>query len=691
MTAQQPHDAGAHLSRPLSRPLKITLWIIGILIAIPVIAIIILLTFDWNRVKPWLDAKVSDAIERPFVINGNLAVHWDIPAHRIPKGSRTWRDYIPWPHLYADDVHVGNPAGLPQRDMASVRQFSFSLDPFALLAHSIHVPVLLLQDPKAELLRLDPTHYNWAFEHENKKSKWKLELERLVLNRGVIHVQDAVTKADVTANIDTLQNDPTYGLAWTLSGSYNGAPLGGGGKTGSVLSLTNEDVTFPILADVHSANSRVAVEGTVKRPAHLAGIDLHLKLAAPSMARLYAFTGLVLPETPQFSTEGHLIGTMGENKSRWTYKDFKGKVGESDIAGSIDFAAGKPRDKLSGTVSSHQLRFADLGPLIGADSNASKRARGVAAVQPENKALPVEKFHTEKWKVLDADVHFSADRIVRDKNLPLSKLQTHLVMKDGVLTLQPLDFVLAGGNVNSNIKLDGSGNGTGKDAIKASLDATAHHIQIKQLFPGIQKIQQATVGEINGDAKLTSTGDSVAAMLAGSNGEVKGLISQGVVSKLLLEEAGLNVANVVITKLFGDKEEKLNCLASDLDVKNGVAQTRFFVLDTEDAIVDVNGWVNLSTEQMNFRVKPETKGIRLFTLRTPFYVQGTFKHPDLSLDKKVLALKGGAAAALAVVAAPVAALIPLINTGPGENSPCAALLAQAHVKPTAPPPGQSKR
>jgi hypothetical protein len=57
----------------------------------------------------------------------------------------------------------------------------------------------------------------------------------------------------------------------------------------------------------------------------------------------------------------------------------------------------------------------------------------------------------------------------------------------------------------------------------------------------------------------------------------------------------------------------------------------------------------------------------------------------------VLALKGGAAAALAVVAAPAAALLPLINTGPGEDSPCAALLAKAGAKPQAPPPGKQKR
>jgi uncharacterized protein involved in outer membrane biogenesis len=682
MTAQPP-TPGAHVSQPTSRAMKIVLWIVGILIAIPIILVILIATFDWNRIKPWLNNKVSESIERPFAINGNLAVHWERPATSMPRSERHWRDYIPWPHLYADDVHVGNPAGLPQRDMANVRQFSFSLDPFALLGHRIHVPVLRFDGPSAELLRTDATHYNWAFKHDDKKSKWTLDLDRVVLTKGTLHVLDAVTKADVTADIETISNDARYGIAWTLRGEYNGAPVGGGGKAGAVLSLadTDSDTPFPVEADMHSANTRIAVAGTITRPAHFAGLDLQLKLAAPSMARLYPFTGVLLPETPPFSTAGHLTGELGDN-GRWIYDKFTGKVGESDIAGRFEFETKKPRNKLSGNLVSHQLRFADLGPLIGADSNASKKARGVADVQPEGKALPVEKFHTERWKALDADVRFSADRIVRDNDLPISKLQTHVVMNDGVLSLNPLNFVLAGGNVTSTIKLDGS---NANDKIKATADITARRIQIKQLFPKIEKMQ-ATVGEVYAEAKLTAAGDSVGAMLADANGQVKGLVSQGKVSKLLLEEAGLNVGNVIITKLFGDKEVQLNCLAADLGVKSGVARTNMFILDTDEAIVDINGTVSLASEQMDLRVKPETKALRLFTLRTPFYVRGTFKKPDLQLDKKVLAMKGGAAAALAVIAAPVAALIPLINTGPGKDSPCNALLAQASAKPVAPPP-----
>jgi hypothetical protein len=80
--------------------------------------------------------------------------------------------------------------------------------------------------------------------------------------------------------------------------------------------------------------------------------------------------------------------------------------------------------------------------------------------------------------------------------------------------------------------------------------------------------------------------------------------------------------------------------------------------------------------------------MRIISLRSPLYVKGTFKNPDVGVDKGVLAMKAGGAAVLAAVAAPIAALLPLINMGPGEDSKCAQLLAAAKVKPVAPPPGQ---
>ncbi|THC39897.1 AsmA family protein [Massilia sp. Mn16-1_5] len=682
-TAQ--HDAGRKHG---GKKKKILLSLLAVLIAIPVIAIIFILTFDWNKARPWLNAKVSEAIERPFAIRGNLAVQWEIPAKRMAKSDRHLRDWLPWPHLIANDVHVGNPANMKQMDMARVRQFSFSLNPFGLLHRTIGIPVLRFDAPYLELQRTDATHYNWVYKKKQEKSKWELDLERVVLTDGVVKVVDAVTKADITAKVRTLDKDAKYGVGFDVTGTYNGAEVTGGGKVGQVLSLKDQNTPYPVQADLRSGPSRIAVEGTVTSPAKLKAVDLQLTLAGRSMARLYNFTGITLPETGAFSTSGHLVGELDREHGRWTYENFKGKVGSSDIGGKLVYEGGKPRPKLTGNVSTRKLVFADLAPLIGGDSNASKKARGVDAVQPGGKVLPVEEFRTERWKAIDADVRYAADQIIRDKTLPISKLSTHLIMKDGVITLDPLDFGVAGGTLRSNIRLDGSG--AKGNTIAATAKISARHIQIKQLFPTIEKMQ-ATVGQINGDAQLSATGTSVAALLGSSNGEVKALVSEGTISKMLLEMAGLNVGNIIVTKLFGDKTVQLNCLAADFDVNKGVAQSQVFVVDTEEAIIRVDGSISLANEQMDLTIHPETKALRLFTLRSPLYVRGPFSKPDVSVDKGVLALKAGGAAVLATVAAPVAALLPLINTGPGEDSPCGRLVALAKEKPTAPPPGKTKK
>ncbi|NNG23613.1 AsmA family protein [Telluria aromaticivorans] len=668
---------------------KILLSILGILVAIPVIAIVIILTFDWNRARPWINAKVSDAIDRPFAIRGNLDVEWERPAKTMTPEERSWRDHIPWPHLIANDVHVGNPAGLPAQDMASVRQFSFSLNPFGLLHRTIGIPLLRFDGPRVDLLRTDREHNNWTFKRNEEKSRWNLDLERVVLTEGVVHIKDAVTKSDVTALVRTLDKDKRYGVGWTLDGTYNGAKVVGGGKAGAVLSLKQQGTPYPVQAEMRSGRTRIALEGTVTRPSRLAAIDLKLELAGASMDQLYNFTGVVLPTTGPFSTSGRLTGTLGEANSRWVYDGFKGKVGSSDIGGRLEYATGSPRPKLSGNVRSKQLVFTDLAPLIGADSNAAKKERNADVVQPTGKVLPVEEFKTERWNKLDADVRYAADRIIRDTAFPISKLSTHLKMENAVLTLEPLEFAMAGGTVRSNIRLDGRGR-EGPKAIKAQAKVAARNIEIAKLFPKIEQMK-ATVGNIDGEANLTAQGNSVASLLAGSNGELKTLISKGQVSKMLLEMMGLNVANIVITKLFGDKQVQLNCMATDFAVTNGVARTRTFVVDTQEALITVAGAINLADEQMDLRIDPKTKAVRIFSLRSPLYVRGPFSNPDVSIDKGVLAMKAGGAAILAAVAAPIAALIPLINTGPGESTDCARLLAVAREKPQAPPPGKVQR
>jgi uncharacterized protein involved in outer membrane biogenesis len=132
-------------------------------------------------------------------------------------------------------------------------------------------------------------------------------------------------------------------------------------------------------------------------------------------------------------------------------------------------------------------------------------------------------------------------------------------------------------------------------------------------------------------------------------------------------------------------------MASDFSVTNGLMQTRTFLIDTEEAFLDITGQINLAQEQLALTIKPDTKTLRIISLRAPLYVSGSFKSPKVDIDKGVLALKTGAAVALAVLAPVLTAVIPLVNIGPGKDSDCAKLLSGVRKKPVAPPPGISYR
>ncbi|MEQ4531494.1 MAG: AsmA family protein, partial [Mixta sp.] len=58
----------------MSRTGKIASWVIGIFCLLVVVLVVIIATFDWNRLKPTINQKVSTELNRPFAIRGDLGV-----------------------------------------------------------------------------------------------------------------------------------------------------------------------------------------------------------------------------------------------------------------------------------------------------------------------------------------------------------------------------------------------------------------------------------------------------------------------------------------------------------------------------------------------------------------------------------------------------------------------------------------
>lgn len=677
----------------MTRTRKTLAWIGGIVVLLVVVLVVIISTFDWNRLKPTINAKVSEVLHRSFAINGNLAVRW-----LREDGQGGWRTWVPWPHVIAEDLTLGNPDWSKNPEMASLKQVELRLSPLALLSQTVAIPRIDLKEPKAKLERLADGRANWTFtfdaaDPDAEPSNWKVDIGAIGFDKGQVSLNDQTLKTRLDVLIDSLGKPipfseivgekeakksqdkgavpQDYAFALKVNGEYHGQKLHGTGKIGGLLALRDTNQPFPLQAQVSIADTKVALAGTLTDPLDLGALDLRLKLAGSSLSNLYPLTGVTLPDSPPYSTDGHLTAKLREaTGATFTYDNFNGKIGSSDIHGDLSFVASKPRPKLTGKLVSNQLLMVDLAPLIGADSNDKQKARGGSSKQPADKVLPVEEFRTERWRDMDADVEFTGKRIVQSADLPFTDLYTHVVLTDGVLKLEPLRFGVAGGKLDAQINLNGR-----DTPLQGRAKLTARNFKLKQLFPTFEPMK-TSFGELNGDASISGTGNSVARLLGTANGNLKMLINDGAISRSLMEIAGLNVGNYVVGKIFGDKDVKINCAAADFGIKDGLATSRLFVFDTQNAIIYIDGTANFATERLDLKITPESKGFRVFSLRSPLYVRGTFAHPDAGVEAVPLLLRGAGMVALGVIAGPAAGLLALVAPSGDVPNQCAPLLQQ---------------
>lgn len=680
----------------MKQAVKWVLYLLLLMLILLVTAGIIFATFDWNRVRPRINNLVSEASGRHFAIAGDLTVDWT----RNTTAAEGWRQYLPLPVIEARDVTLGNPDWAEHNNMANVGAMRFGIELLPLLDRQIVLRDLSLQQAAVALERADAKRNSWTFERPDKAvdedtgKPWRLALSELRVSEGTLAYRDIPLKLSLDTEVATLETpeesqnpEMPYVMQVTFNGRYREADLRGAGKVGALLALRDTSVRYPLQLDISSGKVQAKAEGMLGNLYEHPEIELDVRLEAPSMAMLYPVTGIVLPNTAPFKTDGRLTGTLDPEHALWRYEDFHGTVGKSDLHGSLTYSGGAERPKLSGTMRSKLLQFADLGPLIGvggqaadpAAADSESRKGSTRTNRDPNKVLPDQPFKTDRWRAMDVDIDFAGQRIVRDGALPLENIRTHAVLNDGVLTLEPLAFGVAGGELTATVSLDGR-----KTPMAGRLVAQISRIQLPKLFPTVEAMQESA-GRIDGAVALIGHGNSIAKLLSDSGGEIKLYLRSGRISRFLLEAASLNVASAIVAKLFGDSEVRIQCAGASLALKDGLATVRDARIATDSTMIDISGAVDFREERLALDIKPETNELRILSLRTPLYINGTFKHPDIGVEKGPLILRAAAAIGLIAAAPPLAALLPLTVPGADEKADCGALLAEARKRPTTHP------
>jgi uncharacterized protein involved in outer membrane biogenesis len=637
-------------------------WAAVIVLVPPLLATIFIAIFGWNWLRSPVQKVVAEKTGRALVISGDLKVKFAWPS----------------PRIRAEAVTFANPAWAKEKQMASANAIEITVDFSQLLRHRVVLPDVRLERPVIFLEQGTDGRKNWLLDTNQQDKGAQIEIERLILDHGQLGYDDVAQKTSIRSELSTglsASNAPPVGAELTFSaqGQYKGMPLNTSGTGGPVLGLRDESTPYPINIDLTIGHTGLKAEGIITSLLKFSALDMHLALHGENLAQLFPLLGISFPETRPYATKGHLV----RSKQTWRYEKFSGRIGDSDIAGTLQIDTGGKRPALSAELVSQLLDFADLGPLIGAKpgkletaKQATTPADATLSIPARARMLPDLPFKTDRWDSVDAEVTLKAATIRRAKELPIENLDTHLSLQDSVLTLDPLNFGLAGGHLDTVISLDGR-----KDPIVAHAHVRAKKILIVKLFPTVE-LNKNSIGQINGDIDLSGTGNSVGRMLASANGKVGMVVAGGEISQLMMEQIGLHLWEMLELKVRGDKLVKLRCAVADFDVKQGVMNADALVFDTEVTTIVATGNIDLEQETLNLTLNQKTKNTSPLALRSPIHVRGSFAKPEASVDKTRLAARGLGAIALGI-ATPILALIPLIDAGPGKDSDCAQLVSDA--------------
>ncbi len=626
-----------------------------------VLAILFIAIFGWNWMRAPIERMTLEKTGRVLVIGGDLTVKFG------------W----PLPHVRSGPVTFANPIWAREKQMVVADAVDVTVDLPQLLRRSIVLPEVRLVRPVVYLEQAGDGRKNWLLDLNQQDETARIRIDRLLLDHGTLGYDDVGQKTSIRAELSTAA---AAAVTFTAQGQYKGLPLKASGTGGPVLGLRDEAAPYPLKADFTVGQTGVKADGTITSLLKFSAVDMRLALRGDSLAQLFPLIGIALPETRAYTAEGHMVH-VGK---AWRYENFRGRVGDSDIAGTFAVETGGARPALTADLKSKVLDIADLGPLLGARPGSVRAAKQAApppsattAPTPARaRVLPDLPFKTERWGSVDAEVSLKAASLRRAKELPLENLVTHLSLRDSVLTLDPLDFGVAGGHLNAVISLDGR-----KDPIFARARVRARKLQIAKLFPTVE-LSRSGIGQVNGEFDLTGKGNSVGSMLASSNGKLGLVVAGGEISKLMMEKVGLHLWEILEIKVSGDKLIKLRCGVAEFAVKDGAMQANALVFDTEVTTILGTGTVNLKDETLDLTLNQKTKFTSPLALRSPIHVRGSFAKPDVQVDKATLAARGLGAIALGLIN-PFLALIPLIDAGPGADSDCGQLVRDARTSPRA--------
>jgi uncharacterized protein involved in outer membrane biogenesis len=616
----------------MARIMKWAAGIIALVILLMVLSVYVILSrFDLNELKPQISKAVLESTGRELTINGDINL-----------------DIGFTPILVLTDINFQNAPWGSRPEMAKLKRFEMQVAILPLIRGNIEIKRFILIEPDILVETNKDGNLNIVFETpekaeiEEKEKRTEpegvIKLPALTFNKlgiedGRITYRDGKSGKTINVNLDRLtataegMDSP---MEVSLNGDINTELFEAKGILGPLRGLTDPEEVWPVKLEVEALNSTLSLEGSVEDVLAGRGIEMDFRIQIQDWTELSRFTGgpISVKEALDFSGHAKDIGIRS-----YSISDLKIRLGSNEINGSTLINIAEKRPYLEVDLDSE---FMDLRPILSKEwVKKEQEISDKKTTKKREKLFPDDPLPLESLNLVDGIFNIRVNKMILPQ-LVIDNLELGTELKGAQLDVQPLKASIGGGTLKGDVSLKSLENSADLAAV-LEIDSLNIGNMLKDL--GITDVLE---GDLEVDLDLMGNGDSIATLMAGLNGHMSIIMSQGRVNNKYIDLIGRDMSNSIF-RLFNPVKEKkdfteIKCIVSRFDMTEGLAKSTVLLFDTNAMNVVGEGNIDLKTEKLDLSLKPVPKegiggfNLSLSELAKPFKLGGSLAKPSLAID-----------------------------------------------------------
>ena len=661
-------------------------WILAIASAVVMAGLVaiylIVASYDFNKLKPQITGFGKEYTGRDLTLAGDI---------KLGIGLN--------PNLRVENVSFQNATWGSRPELAKIERLEIQVELLPLIRGNIKVKRLILLTPDI-LLETDKSgKSNLAFEvpgqrEPTPKTKGDKDtvpaiftFNKISIKDGKIMLHDYQTGGKHIIRLDQFDlQAPEFGAPADVvfNGVYNDIPIQASGKFGPLSGILDPAEAWPFELKVQAIESSIEITGQFQDPMGVKGIDVMLSAEGSDLGNFRKITGESMPIQGPFKASGHLVAP---DVNIIKLDNFGFVLGTNRIKGAVAVNLSSEKPEITVNLTSERL---DLRPVMAQQEKKTTAGKNKPAKAPKKpgKVFPDTLLELDGLNAANASLDVEIKQLLLPKNA-IDNLKATITLKNGHFMVKPFLANIGGGKLAAELNLWAQA-GTATIETRVNVDQVDLGKMLREL-----EITEALDGLLDFDIDVKGRGNSVAAIMAGLNGDVIAVIGEGrfPVHYLNLVGADFQTSLLKLLNPFQEKEEvtKVNCLVSDFHIKDGLANSDVLTIDTPRMTIIGMGQINLKTEKLDFGIKPKPKeglgtketgklSISLSEITNPFRLTGTLADPSLGISSEET-LKTIGKTGLAVLAGPVGVAMLFISGSSGSENPCATALKIAGKDP----------